>query len=373
MAEDMNVKEENKKMDQHEADIRARIKKKNAERRRKKIIVWLVIIIAIAAYVFYSRSQAQKQLAQQAAAAAPRDGQVYSSTFTTAIDLSGYVEPYDTQSVNMRATGTVTGIAVEEGDAVKKGDLLATLDDTTQQYTLANINASIERAELQGSVRELELLKLQKITAENNLDYTRAYANFDGVVAAVDIEVGNYFEAGTTAMTVIDRSKLKASVEVDEIDMQYVFIGQKATLTFDSLPGQTIEAEVTYIPMLGRYSDQGIGVVDVELTIYEPPSSLVPGFTFEGTIEVEGEIELVLIPQSAITTTRGNSTVQKKLADGTYATVPVTIKYLGEGVSQLINGDLAPGDTVLLSSTSGNAWLNAIGGGGPPAGGGPGF
>ncbi|AEC02562.1 efflux RND transporter periplasmic adaptor subunit [Parasphaerochaeta coccoides] len=374
MAKDTSVKnmETEKEMDQHEADIRVRIKKKNAERRRKKIIIWLVIILAIASYLFYSQSQAKKKMEQQVAATAPRDGQVYSSVITTTIDLSGYVEPYDTQKVNMRATGTVTTIAVEEGDAVKEGDLLAALDDTTQQYALANINVNIEKAELQGSVRDVELLKLQKITAENNLDYTRAYANFDGVVASVDIEVGNYFEAGASAMTIIDRSRLKASVEVDEIDMQYVFIGQKAYLTFDSLPGQVIEAEVSYIPMLGRYSSQGIGVVDVELTIYDPPASLVPGFTFEGTIEVEGDTELVLIPQAAITTTRGNSTVQKKLPNGTYETVPVTIKYLGEGVSQLLNGDLMPGDTILLKNTSNNSLFGSFGVGGDGGGGGGG-
>lgn len=172
-------------------------------------------------------------------------------------------------------------------------------------------------------------------------------------------------------MTIIDRSRLKATVEIDEIDMQYVKLGQKAVLYFDSYSESSIDAEVSYIPMLGRYTNQGIGVMDVELTIADPPVTIAPGYTFEGSITSEGETKLILLPQSAVTTTRGGSTVTKKLADGSTVMVPVTVKYLGEGISQLLNGDLKVGDTVIIRRTDTTAGaFSAIGGG---AGGGPGM
>ena len=103
--------------------------------------------------------------------------------------------------------------------------------------------------------------------------------------------------------------------------------------------------------MLGRYTNQGIGVMDVELTIPSPPPSIAPGFTFNGSITSEGETKLVLLPQSAVTTSRGSSTVTKRLEDGSTARVPVTVKYLGEGISQLLSGDLKVGDTLVIRRT----------------------
>ena len=123
------------------------------------------------------------------------------------------------------------------------------------------------------------------------------------MVASVDVSVGDYFDAGSSAMTIIDRSTLKATVEIDEIDMMYVEVGQKAVLYFDSYPDSSIEAVVEYIPMIGRYTNQGIGVMDVELKIPNPPATIAPGYTFVGSITIEGETKILLVPQSAITTT----------------------------------------------------------------------
>ncbi|MBQ0071363.1 MAG: efflux RND transporter periplasmic adaptor subunit, partial [Spirochaetales bacterium] len=199
----------------------------------------------------------------------------------------------------------------------------------------------------------LEILEMTKKNYENALEYTRLTANFDGVVAEVNVVENDYFEAGTYAVTIIDRSKLKATVEIDEIDMQYIAIGQKATLTFDSLPGQTLEAYVSYIPMIGRYTTQGIGVVDVELTIDNPPDALIPGFTFSGTISIEGDAMLLLVPSAAVSTTRGGqSTVTVKKDDGTTESRKVNVKYLGEGFCQVISG-LEEGEVVTYESSSG--------------------
>jgi hypothetical protein len=88
---------------------------------------------------------------------------------------------------------------------------------------------------------------------------------------------------------------------------------------------------------------------------------------------------MMLIPQSAVTTRRGISTVEKKLSDGTSQTVTITVKYLGEGICQVLGGDLKVGDTVLvrksvLPSDAASSMMLSVGGGNdePPRGGGPG-
>ena len=342
--------------------VRANLKKKLRKKRIKRLITWIVVIIilgiGIYSYQFYKTNghmpfaSAEKIAAEQAATTV-HETTVQEIEFSQTIDISGNVEAYETQTVVFRSTGAATGVFVEEGMQVKKGDLLATIDDTTQSYTLANIESQIEEATLQGSLRQLELLEMQRTMAVNNLDYTKAYANFDGVVASVAVDEGDYFEAGDDAMVIIDRSKLKATVEIDEIDIQSVQMGMKAELTFDSLPGKTIEATVTYIPMLGRTTTQGIGVLDVEIVIEDPPAALAPGFTFAGTISADEVKKMLVVPTSAVVSNRrGSDTVLKKGADGNSVSVEVTTKYLGEGMSEILSGDLKAGDVVLMGTTT---------------------
>jgi multidrug efflux pump subunit AcrA (membrane-fusion protein) len=121
--------------------------------------------------------------------------------------------------------------------------------------------------------------------------------------------------------------------------------------------------------MIGRYTNTGIGVMDVEIIIDNPPEKLKPGFSFEGVIEVESEQSMLLVSQSAVTTKRGVSTVTKELEDGSTQTVTVQVKYLGENLYQILSGDVKDGDTVIYTRSEGGiaGLMNAMGGmGGDP-------
>lgn len=347
-------------------------RKRKLKRRKIRTVVTLVLVTVVLfglfeCYSFYMQN-GRWPWKKEAATSAVQEltTQAYESRYNTQIDISGSVQAIDTQEVKIRATGAVTGVYVEEGDRVVKGQLLATVDDTDQQYTVANLEKQIEVARVSGSTskRDIELLEMQLDSAKKKLEYTKAYANFDGVVVSVSISEGDYFDAGSAVMTIIDDSKLKASVEIDEIDIQMVELGMSASLTSDAVPGQSIQARVSYIPMIGRYSSQGIGVMDVEIVIDDPPAALKPGFSFEGTIAIESEQVMLLVPQSAVTTSNGVSTVVRLNADGTRETVVVQVKYLGENVYQVLSGDIKAGDTLVYTPGSGSfgSFMSMMGG-----------
>ena len=354
--------------EKQEKAIRDEYNARKRRRRIKKLIIWLIVIVlAAAGLIYYNKVKAdfEAKTAAMIGAVTTVEVPVEENVYTTIIDLSGYVEAFETQEAKFRSTGAVTGVYVREGADVKKGQLLATIDNTSQTYQVKNLQNQIKQAELTGSASQLETLRLQLKNAENNLEYTNLVANFDGTVAKVSVSEGDYFEAGSSVMTVVDLSRLKATVQIDEIDMGSVKLGQKAYLTFDSLPGVSVEATVSYIPMLGTYTSQGIGVVAVELTIENPPAGLKPGYSFEGTIQVEGDVKMLLIPQAAVTTGRGGvTTVQKKTGPDTSETVTVRVKYLGEGYCQLISGDLKVGD-ILTYTKRGIDAMGMMGGGAP--------
>ena len=373
MEEDRSAREEQR--------LRDAASRKKRKKRNRKLAFWLLVLLLLAGglgYYYYTR-QSSQAVNERTAATVRAETTVQKMVYTMTIDVSGYVEPLDTQEAMFRSTGPVTGIYVKEGDYVKEGQLLATIDNTSQTASLQSIRNEIEEAELTGSVKELELLKLQEVTALNNLDYTNIYANFDGIVTSVDVNPGDYFDASdrTAVLTIVDISSLIATVEVDEIDMMYVEEGMGAELTFYSYPERSVNAYISYIPMLGRYDSSGIGVVDVELTIEDPPAAIRPGYTFEGVISVEGDVEMLIIPQAAVTTTRGGiTTVKRKTADGE-ETVTVNVKNLGEGLVQILSDNIKEGDVLLYEArsttdTSLTSLMSGAGTGGPPPGAGGG-
>ncbi len=363
-------------MDNNETLVRTDREKKLRRKKIRRTILTILLILLVIAGIWVYNYRLSKGVfpwqAQKSTSNAPTMSKttIREETYVTSIDVSGSVVAFDTQKVQMRANGSVTEVYVKEGDRVKKGQLLATLDDSDEQYEVANYAKQIETAKLGGttSARDIELMEMRLDSAKKKLDNMKAYADFDGVVVSVSIREGDYYTAGNAAITIIDDSKLKATVEVDEIDIQMVELGTKVDITSDSTPGQTIEGRVSYIPMVGRYTNQGIGVMDVEIIIDNPPESLKPGFSFGGTIEVGSEQKMLLVAQAAVTTSRGVSSVTKVMDDGSYQKVNVTVKYLGENLYQILGGDVKDGDVVVYSNSSDWSSLMGMAGGGPGRG-----
>ncbi|MBP5756987.1 MAG: efflux RND transporter periplasmic adaptor subunit [Spirochaetales bacterium] len=364
------------KVDNNETMVRRDREKKLRRKKIRRTIITLLLIILVIVGIWIYNYRISKGVFPWQDDKSSSSGPVMSQTtireetYVTSIDVSGSVVAFDTQKVQMRANGSVTEVYVKEGDRVKKGQLLATLDDSNEQYEVANLEKQLETAKMGGttSARDIELMEMRLDSAKSKLDNMKAYADFDGVVVSVPIREGDYYTAGNAAITIIDDSKLKATVEVDEIDIQMVELGTKVDITSDSTPGQTIEGRVSYIPMVGRYTNQGIGVMDVEIIIDNPPESLKPGFSFGGTIEVGSEQKMLLVAQAAVTTSRGVSSVTKVMDDGSYQKVNVTVKYLGENLYQILGGDVKDGDVVVYSNSSDWSSLMGMAGGGPGRG-----
>lgn len=358
-------------MEQTEKQAPAAVKKKSVQdvklavkrKKRRRILLWIIIAAVLGAggYVYYTRyiqnPSEEETLANTSSA---KEYVITKSSYAKIIDVSGSVTAYDTQDVVFRSSGAVTGVFVKEGDQVKKGDLLATIDDTSQTYDLVSINYQIEQKTLEGARREVELLELRKTLIETILDYTKVYANFDGTVSQVGIDTGDYVEAGKSVIRIIDVSRLKAAIEIDEMDINSVAVGQKLELEFDALPETVIPASITYIPMEGRLTNQGIGVMDVEITIENPPKGLAPAFTFAGSFQVGDEQDYMIVPSEAVVTLPMGTVLMKKSSDGNITPVKVTTEYAEEGKVRILTGDIAEGDTVISGTQSSRQTNNGL-------------
>ncbi len=341
-----------------ESQVRKDIRKKLRRKKIKRTIIWLIVLAILAgAYYVYNFYDTNSRFPwQDESVSAPieqsyTESKVVEEITHPIVNINGSLSAYDLQDVILRTSGAITSVNFDEGDIVKKNDILATVDDTDQQYMIAKLNSDIESAKLTGNKNTLNLLELQLRNAINNLEYTKALANFDGVVAVQNWETGDYNTVGTSGnMIIADLSKFKSTVEIDEMDINNIKVGQIAQLSFDSLPGVETEAVVTKIPMLGRYNAQGFGVMDVEITINNPPNGLRTGFTFDGKIESDTEIKRTIIDQATITQKGDDITVTKKMEDGSLKDVVISIKYLGESKCQVLSGDVKAGDTLVIKN-----------------------
>jgi RND family efflux transporter MFP subunit len=231
----------------------------------------------------------------------------------------------------------------------------ATID---YQSALASYNttvATISDTDLKNSQNSLDQAKLNVEIAQLNLDRARLVAPFDGIITAVNINVGDNANASTTttsatnAIAMYDPSRLQISVTVSEVDIAKVKVGQKATVLFDALSGKTYGAEVTTIYPAATVT-QGVVNYIVILTLVNPDESVRPGMTANLTIEVERRDDVLLVPTRAIRA-QGNQRIATVQYKGQSIQTPVTTGLSNDTSIEVVNG-LQEGDVVVVGQTT---------------------
>lgn len=194
-------------------------------------------------------------------------------------------------------SGTVSYIAVKDGDYVKKGQLIAKLTNDS----LTNLQRS-NQLNLKDS--ELSLKSSQK-----SLDDYNITSPISGTVITKNSKAGDKIDnsnSQTVMMVVADMSKVKFTITVDELDITKIALGQTAVVDADALPEETYEAKVTSIAGEGTSTGDGVTTFKVELTIDEP-GNLRSGMNVNANIVIEEAKDVIGIPEEALMNTKGSS------------------------------------------------------------------
>jgi RND family efflux transporter MFP subunit len=177
--------------------------------------------------------------------------------------------------------GRLLRVVVEEGQAVRKGDLLAELDSDELRASLAETRARVAEAEAEVRLAESNLrrrqdLADQKIVARNDLDQaerdlsttkarletsratvsryeaqlrkTRVLAPIGGTVIARHVHAGETLESGKRVVTLADLTRLRIEAEADEADAGALTLGAPVAITCDGFPGRSWKGTVEEIP-----------------------------------------------------------------------------------------------------------------------------
>ena len=183
--------------------------------------------------------------------------------------------------------------------------------------------------------------------AEGQLGDATIVAPFDGLVAKLSVKDGDTVSPGMAVAQIVDPSAMQLDVQVDEIDVVDVFVGQKVMVDVDALPNLTIEGAVGSIGLVPT-PQSGVVVYTARITLSAPGGvGLRSGMGASADIVVDERKSVLLVPDRAIgKNAKGESTVVLRI-DGKNEEQVVTAG-ITDGVQTEIVSGLKEGDTVVV-------------------------
>lgn len=216
------------------------------------------------------------------------------------IEISGTVSAAQEQTLQALSAGTVIDVCVKAGDFVKKGDILLKLDDTTEQYNLEKHDYDMDKTKITGSAKDLKLMQTQRLALVQKIADRKVIATFDGIIADLDVAVGDSLEAKDTVGTIVNIDYLTAEVEVTETDVAKLKKGQKVQFEFPAYKGKDVTGYVVSWPAIGEITSRGATVVKVKVRIDDYPPEILPNFSFTGKIQISPTEEYLVVERYAI-------------------------------------------------------------------------
>jgi multidrug efflux pump subunit AcrA (membrane-fusion protein) len=264
---------------------------------KKKLIK--IIIIAAAVLLFTALLLTGLRLLVNKSNEEKKVYEVKVETYENVIEVSGTVAAAQEQTLQALSDGTVIAVYVSAGDYVKKGSLILQLDDTSEQYNLAKHDYEMATTQISGSQKELKLMEAQRLSLLQKIADRKVCATFDGVIADLDVAVGDSLEAKDSVGTLVNIDYLTAEVEIPETDVAKLQLNQKVELNFSAYK-TPVYGYIESWPAIGEITSRGATIVNAKIRIDDYPSVILPNFSFTGKIQIEEPVDNIIVERYAI-------------------------------------------------------------------------
>lgn len=245
------------------------------------------------------------------------------------------------RTLTAQAAGTVTSINVQEGSEVAKDDIILGLSGDDLTESIQSASESLRSAEI--SMQNLQ-------DAMNNYTIT---APISGTIIEKDAKVGDAVKAGDTLCIVYDLSYLEMSINVDELQISSISVGQKVQITADAVPDKTYVGTVTRVSMKGT-SNGGTTTYPVTIRI-DDTDGLRPGMNANAEIVVAEASNALVVPNAAVvrgsyvlvtkdSPSAANADTAMEAPEG-FVYVPVKTGVSDDDYTQIVSG-IQEGDTI---------------------------
>jgi RND family efflux transporter MFP subunit len=265
-----------------------------------------------------------------------------------AIYATGTVEPTVMLPIAPRVAGRMVELNADEGSQVRKGQVLARLDDADLASTVEELQARagyaqsqyerianlvrqgfMSKAELDRTRADLDAALAAVKRARSQRDYMALMAPADGLIIRRDGERGQFIPAGQAVFFLSCCAPLRVTAEVDEEDISRVHVGQKVVLRADALPGDVLDGQVAEVTPKG---DPIARSYRVRIALADP-SRVRVGMTVDANLIVAERANALLVPATAVQRNTVWAVIQ-----GRAHRQPVRIGVTGAGRTEVVEG-----------------------------------
>jgi len=297
--------------------------------KKSFIYIGSAVVVLAAGFLIYKSVTKTKQTVSLETAKVER------GTISNTVTATGTLEAVKTVDVGTQVSGVIEKLFVDYNSQVKKGQLLAQLDETPLLAQLDQSKAAVDQAEAQvkyqkATYERYKALLAKKLIAQSdfdlaefnynnavgslnsaksqldrnkiNLSYARIYSPIDGTVLNRAVEVGQTVAASFNTPTLFtianDLTQMRVEAKVDEADIGQLISGQRVEFTVDAFPLKKFNGEVTEI-RLQPVTTNNVVTYTVVIGAPNPDNILKPGMTANATFFVTERKNILLVSAKA--------------------------------------------------------------------------
>ncbi|KOO16613.1 RND transporter MFP subunit [Vibrio xuii] len=237
---------------------------------------------------------------------------------TISIEEVGKLKATDSAALTFSAGEKLKSLHFNDGDTVKKGDLIAQLDDSKAKAELEKSSSSLALAKSKlsrvlallkkqpdsMSAQDVEELKQQVALAEadysqrkTDLQSYQLVAPFDGQLTNFSHSVGSRVEAAVVLVHLIKLDPVEVHYSISQSEVGKAKLGQPVTLKVDAYGDSTFSGQVDYIAPL---VDESSGRVEVHAKLDNSDNRLVPGMFAKVSQKIGNSIDHVIVSQTSV-------------------------------------------------------------------------
>ena len=274
--------------------------------------------------------------------------------------------------------------AILQYERIKDGTSPA--DIAVLEAELANAQREYNRVKDGPNSDDIAILETKIAASQASIDQVSITAPFEGTISSVEIQAGDQVSPGTLAFRLDDLSTMLVDLDVSEIDINLVQLGQDVVITFDAILAKEYQGTVVEIAPVGTQA-QGITTFKVSVELHNPDADVRPGMTSEVEIVTSRVDDVLLIPNRAIRLLNGERVVYvlREQPEGTekvngtsqgvafslggqpptidFVPISITLGASSDLYSEVLAGDISVGDEVILNPELDNLSTANRGGG----------
>ena len=354
--------------------------KYTSQKVTKKRLIWIAVAIAVAAGAtkyFWPASTTEAKSPVQTVTTFV----VTSRDFPVVVDATGSTVAANIVDIRPQVTNVVAKIHIKEGQKVKAGDLLISLDDRADRANYEKAQATADDAQRQ--LKRAEELLRQQFVAQGAVDTARANAqaaqaaaraaqaalSYDNIRSPITgragiinvfpgalVQPGNTVSTSTTATTTTTQGAMVTITQLDPMNVQFTVpesalpalfaaqqAGQTPTVTFQMGDGKKREGKVFVID---NQVDQAIGAVKVKAVVDNADQSLIPGQFVRLQVNAGSFKDVLVVPSQAVVSNARGDQVFVVDAENTVSLKPVKVQTQSQGFA-VISG-INAGDKVVV-------------------------